>query len=478
MSKNKILFVYLNTKGYSLWDRKEYILSRPYFDHYYDKEFFENTVEKRQNFNEDLLYMVGNVGGEFIAQNIETESKVIHEPINIEVLKKEIEDFQPTHIGFSIVLNAYEIFKECVQFVRRNYPQIKILAGDVGALVPETKEYADYVCKGEGVGFVRKILGEDLARPIKIPCTRAVRYRPNPLNPKKYISSPFGILSTDLGCGMGCDFCITYALYRRNYIIGASQEIKDALIKIGDKISQETKKNDIPVILTDPLAFKDEKKWIEVINLMEGENFHFHFNVLTSSSLLMLYSKPGRLLDRFSHSEEMEISFVEVGLESFVQEYAKNRDINWNELVKTLKDFGIVTALSLIIGYDFHDKKNVIQDIETVISFDPAVIVPVNLRILYESRLWDQYEKQNRILSVPPEFRMLWGYQAFIHPIFKPRFQDCLPLMMEVDDRIRSNLGSVYENSLTVIKNRKMTTYNERLIMIAEELIKLKKQAN
>jgi hypothetical protein len=273
LSENRILFVYVNTKGYSLWDRKEYILSRPQFDKYYDKEFLESIIERKKPMEENILYTLGNVGGEFVAQNISTPSKVIAEPINIDILKKEIEEFHPSHIGFSVNLSAFELFKEYSHYMRQNYPKIKIIAGDVGALVPEITQYVDYVCRGEGVQFVRKLFNEDLEKPIQIPRTKLIRFSPNPLKPNEYIPSIFGALTTDLGCGIGCDFCITYALYKRNYIIGKALEIKQALVDIGNLIYAETKSNDISIVLTDPLALKDEKMWLDIINLMHGENF-------------------------------------------------------------------------------------------------------------------------------------------------------------------------------------------------------------
>jgi hypothetical protein len=477
LSENRILFVYVNTQGYSLWDRKEYILNRPQFDKYYDKEFLESIIERKKPLEENILYTVGNVGGEFIAQNISTPSKVIAEPINIDILKKEIEEFKPSHIGFSVNLSAFELFKEYSSYIRQNYPQIKIVAGDVGALVPEISQYADYICRGEGVQFVRKLFNENLDKPIQIPRTQVIRFSPNPLKPNEYIPNKFGALTTDLGCGLGCDFCITFALYKRNYIIGNALEIKKALIDIGNSICSETKSNDISIILTDPLAFKDEKLWLDVINLMHGENFCFHFNILTSSSLLTKYTQPGHLLDAFQKSEEMEISLVEMGLESLTEIYAKNRNINWKELIHKLKDSGIVPALSMIIGYDYHTRKTALEEVMTAISFDPAMLHTVNLRILYETQLWYKYQAEKRLLDVPPEFRMLWGYQAFYHPHFEPQFKDCLPLMLEVNDIISSNLGSIYENFTPIIEKRKMTPYNKKLYSIGIAISNLKRKS-
>ena len=477
MQENRILFAHACTKGYSIWDRRNYFLNRPQFDKYYDKELFESLIKDKKFYEEDLLYAEGNIGGEFISQNMSTPSKVIHETISIDLLKKEIEDFKPTHVGFSVTMFGYELFKECSHYIRTNFPDIKILAGDVGALAPGTKMYADYICKGEGTKFVRELLGEDPNKDIFIPCTRIKRYRPNPLDSKNTIISHFGILTTNLGCGMGCDFCVTHALYGGNYFIGDPKSIKTAMIKMAENISNETKSNDISIILTDPLAFQNEKKWLQVIELLKGENYTFHVNALTTSRLIEKYSQKDRLLDKIQRSEEFELSLIELGIETVDPIYKKNIKTDWKLMLNGLHDRGIITVLSMIVGYDFHDRVAALKDVNTVISYEPMVLIVANLRIQYETKLWYDYTKANRLLDVPPEFRYLWGYQAFKHPHFEPRFKDCLPLMLEIRDE-QDKMGRVYERAVDVIRKRNQTPYNQKLLMIGEGLKKLRKGKN
>jgi hypothetical protein len=451
--------------GYSLWTKRESILSNPEFDKYYDRKFLEDWIEKCGKISlEDILYTMGNISGHFLSQNIETPSKVIDVPISIELLEKEIQSFNPTHIGFSVMLDSYQTFIDCCHFLRKKHPQIKIIAGNVGALVLETENYADYVCKGEGTYFLRQLFGEKMDISLKIPRIIAKRFRPLPYNPKKFAEIPTAILTTDLGCAMGCDFCITYALYRRNYKIGNAAEIKKALLDMGEMIN----KRDIPVMITDPTGLTDEKLWEDVIELMKGENYCFHLNTLTTSALIDRYSKKGGLLDKFKRSEEFEIVLLEIGLESVAEKYAKNRNANWKEIIKTLNEYGIVSALSMIIGFDYHTRQTVLQEVKDALAFDSTIFYISNLKILYETKLWYLYKEQGRLLDVPPEFRMLWGYFAFTHPHFKSGFNDCLPLMLECEDLINENIGSFYLRSMKIIKNRKKSEYNDNLLKLDE----------
>ncbi|MHA1785697.1 MAG: B12-binding domain-containing radical SAM protein [Candidatus Helarchaeota archaeon] len=466
MSETKILFVYVDTIGISIWDKKDYILNNPEFDSFYDKEVLNSVLNAREHPNIiNMLYSVGNVSGEFLAQNIGFESRVIHEPISVELLNNAIKNFKPSHVGFTIMLSAYNIFKKCVHFMRKNYPQIKIIAGGVGALIEETKKLADYTCTGEGVRFIRQILGDKNDRPLRIPRTIIKRFRPLPNNPKKLSENKVAILTTNLGCGNGCDFCITYALYKRSFRLGSALEIKNALIDMGNMLNRE----DIGVILTDPIGLVDERKWNKVIELMKGENKRFHLSLLTSSKLVNKYSSPGALFDKFQKSEELEISLIELGLETLEpNRYKKNEDVEWKKLVDELSDRGIISVLSMIIGLDHQNYKSVIQEVENAITFDPTLLHVTNLRVLPETKLWKDYKNQGRLLDVPPEFRMLYGYQAFKHPHLRSGFKDCLPLMIECEELISKNLGSFYNKAIKIFQRRNKNPYNNRLIKLGE----------
>lgn len=141
-----------------------------------------------------------------------------------------------------------------------------------------------------------------------------------------------------------------------------------------------------------------------------------------------------------------------------------------------LNDHGIISALSMILGYDYHTYQTAIQEVRNAIELDPTIVHFANLRVLYETKLWYEYERQGRLLDVPPEFRMLWGYQAFTHPHFHSGFTDCLPLMLECEDILRENIGSSYYiRSIEAIKNRRKSAYNDNLLKIGETMKELLK---
>ena len=92
--------------------------------------------------------------------------------------------------------------------VRRHSPRSKIILGGHGVAVSETETALehDYICRGEGVAFLRRLFGEDPSKPIRHPLlhsafNRRVMGVPLPENA--------GILIPGVGCANKCRFCAT-----------------------------------------------------------------------------------------------------------------------------------------------------------------------------------------------------------------------------------------------------------------------------
>ena len=65
-------------------------------------------------------------------------------------------------------VEGYTYFRECAQAVKEYDNNIITVGGNVGCLFDGTEGYVDYDCKGDGVSFLRKLLGEDVNNPYKL----------------------------------------------------------------------------------------------------------------------------------------------------------------------------------------------------------------------------------------------------------------------------------------------------------------------
>ena len=97
-------------------------------------------------------------GLEFIAVNLNTPTTVLHYPTKKQLIKELAQDYGYVGIGFSICTFPKAV--ELCSLVRTVAPKSKIVLGGYGTVLPECDQYADYVCREEGVNFFKRLLCE------------------------------------------------------------------------------------------------------------------------------------------------------------------------------------------------------------------------------------------------------------------------------------------------------------------------------
>ena len=377
-----------------------------------------------------------SVTGEFITSNLETATKILYGFISaeqvIQELRKGVEEgFPYTHVGFSIFVAAYSKFIECAQAVKKFDKSIITIAGNAGALFRETDHYVDYICRGDGIPFLRKLLDEEVNKPYNLE-----------LVPQDLFFTFFDIkmkinvvrVVTKLGCPKRCDFCITHHLYngKSTKPFFTPQQVHDKLIEHHKKI----KKKDLTILFCEPQAIINKNWWYNLFELFEEESEDYPITLLTSLDSIKDFD-----LDRIVKSS-LRFSFINLGIESFSQDYSKNiKHRETKEIIKKLADYGIGTYATFIIGYDHHTHESVWDEIRRLVDLDIAQIEIFNLRPLPETQLWETYKKAGRLLDVPYDFYYIPGFQPFIHPHFKPGFEDMLPLMYDIYEYFEKERG-------------------------------------
>jgi haloalkane dehalogenase len=114
------------------------------------------------------------------------------------------------------------------ELIRKYAPNAKIILGGYGTVLPDEilKPVADSICREEGIGFMRRLLGEQEEYTLRHP------YAPIPA-PSMYSfqrNAKVGHLTAGLGCPNGCDFCCTSHFFKRKYL---------PYLKTGREIYQE-----------------------------------------------------------------------------------------------------------------------------------------------------------------------------------------------------------------------------------------------
>jgi haloalkane dehalogenase len=76
------------------------------------------------------------------------------------------------YVGICFVMAVMHKMKETVALIRKHAPQSKIILGGYGTVLKDEflEPYADYICREEGVAFMRRPLGEpEIPLPYKHP---------------------------------------------------------------------------------------------------------------------------------------------------------------------------------------------------------------------------------------------------------------------------------------------------------------------
>jgi hypothetical protein len=434
MSANRLLLIHLKNENYfweSLFQEPEnyrdlLINSYPQMKNWLSKEL--SSLKPIWPKAPILDYQwKSSVTAEFIASNLETPTKILYGFISAEQVINELrrgveENFPYTHVGFSIFIAAYSKFIECAQAVKRFDENIVTIAGNAGVLFPGTEHYVDYVIKGDGIPFLRNLLGEELDKSYNLKLiSQELPFTFFGIKLKMYVVR----LVTKLGCPNTCDFCITHHLYngKATKPFFTPQQVHDKLVEY----RQKNKNKDIIIFFCEPQAIINKNWWYKLFELFEEETEDYPMTLLTSIASIKDFD-----FDRIMKSS-LRFSFFNLGIESFSQDYSKNvKHRETKEIIKKLADYGIGTYASFIIGYDHHTHDSVWEEVRRLVDLDVAQIEIFNLKPLPETLLWEAYKKAGRLLDIPYDFYYIPGFQPFIHPHFKPGFEDMLPLMYNI----------------------------------------------
>jgi haloalkane dehalogenase len=163
-----------------------------------------------------------------------------------------------------------------------------------------------------------------------------------------------------------CEFCCTSAFYGGEYIEMARAE---GLFEGMKRIWQRQPESRDTVAIFDENLYKDKQKVTRLGKLIrEDEEFglgkisYFSFGTIED-------------LSRYDVVEDLVLNGVGsiwIGVESLYTPLRKRQGREVKEVFDDLHGHGITTVGSWIGGWDFHDKKNIEEDLEYFISLEPT----------------------------------------------------------------------------------------------------------
>ena len=357
-----------------------------------------------------------------IAENITNPTTVLENP-HWDEFERELDEGYDV-VGFQLKSLHTAKTARMMKHIREKYPKTRIVVGGygVGTLdqpVPgDTKgeavyirENADHLCREEGVRFMRRILDDG-------PIDREITQYHLPMCgmsiagiERRQVRFPSILVA--LGCPNACDFCNTSAFfnYQKIYVADPGQVyrfMKNYQKRLGQK--------ELIVNLFDEDFFLDPDYVRELGRLIRSDKDTWGVRWSTHGSI--------RSISQFT-SEELRdcgCGSIWIGVESFMcgaegpasDQYAKCQGKEIKQTFEDLNRYGINITASMVLGFDFHNRENLKEDIDQFVALKPtlyniAPLVPCPGTALYERMLED-----DRILdSYKWEDLHLWSGKVY-----------------------------------------------------------------
>jgi radical SAM superfamily enzyme YgiQ (UPF0313 family) len=345
-------------------------------------------------------------GIDFIAANLKIPTTTLHYPTLDQFIAEIRKGYD--YIGIAFVVPTFHKLLPMIAAIREHAPRAKIILGGYGtSLGDQLKPLADYICQGEGVAFMRQLLGEPVDAPIVQPVVTQ-----NQTLFSMPVLGKVGYIFAGLGCPNGCDFCATSHYYKQKHIrfLPDGPSILRAIYDL-----REVHPGMVDFWICDEDFLLDEARGRGFLEAIRKSD-------LPPLSLSILSSV--KALSRFTASElvEMGVDWIWIGYEGHRAGYEKMKGRSYRDLLADLHQHGISVLASMIIGFDYQTPAIIQEEFEELMSLRPSMSqfliygpsrgTPGRARMLAEGRLTPEMDQDT------PKHDGF--YSVFTHPLMRP----------------------------------------------------------
>ena len=314
-------------------------------------ELFHNQVTRGQSWT-SFRFFHRSFGLYFIAENIDADVTVLDFPSRRRFIHELSRGYD--YVGISFIAPNMVKAREMARLTRRHSPEATIVLGGHGAAIEGVEQLidCDHVVRGEGIGAMRRILGDNPCAPMRHPTLPSAEAEAIAGVP---VPAPYaGLLVPGVGCVNGCKFCSTTHFFGKAYTPFIRSG--DQLFRLACRLADERGTDDFFVM--DENFLKDRKRALELIEQMERHNRFFRFHLFSSAEAITAFG-----LDNLVR---LGANFVWIGVESSNPQgnYAKNAGIDAKELVRRMRDRGLTVLASGILCAEHHTQSNIQAEID------------------------------------------------------------------------------------------------------------------
>ncbi|MEW6078233.1 MAG: alpha/beta fold hydrolase [Thermodesulfobacteriota bacterium] len=362
-----------------------------------------------------------------IAENIKVPAVILEHPDEA-VFRKELQKGYD-YIGLQVVTVHIPRIAKMVRIIKEISPKSKIVLGGYGVSTlyhppphdPDNDaqfilDNADYVCREEGVGFFRNILGQDPGEPITQlhmpPALSTVRGMEN------IAAMPTTSTLVALGCPNACEFCNTSAFFRFKKIFVSTPEQTVETLKTVMK--KYTRDRFVYNMLWNEDFLLDRPYVMRFARLLQEAGLIGKVNISSFASI--------RSVSQYTTEELIMagIGALWIGVESkfddvvtSVHQFQKRAGKDIREVFEDLHRYGIKIIASSILGLDFHTPENIEEDIDYFVSLKPDFYQVAPLTPCPGTMLYDRMMEENRLYdNFSFEHVQIWSDRIFKHANF------------------------------------------------------------
>ncbi len=383
-----------------------------------------------------------------LAENLSCPTTVLESP-HWEEFDRELEKGYD-YIGFQVKSIHMAKIARMMKRVRDKCPETKIVIGGYGVATLDTPvpgdkngdaayilETADFVCREEGVRYMRRILGDE-------PVDREITQYDIPMfSMGDILGAPgvrlrFPTILVSLGCPNGCDFCNTSAFFKQKKVYVAEPEQVYRFIR---NYQRKMDFREIIVMLWDEDFFINKDYVLELGRLLRSRKSTWSVRYYTFGSI--------RSLSQYTAEELRDngLQMVWIGVESFqldhvegTSPYEKRNGHKVVEMFEDLRRHGIQPTGSMCMGFDFHTRENLKSDIDQFVALKPTFYQISHVLPCPGTALYDRMLEQDRIREdYKWEDLHFWSSHLFEYENIKR--EDIQELFEYAHDRLRDVNG-------------------------------------
>lgn len=366
-------------------------------------ELFNNQVTREQGIF-SYRFNHHSFGLYLMAENVGLPTTVLDFP-SLSEFRRELRQGY-SHVGISFIVPNVEKARKMAEIVRADSPGTKIILGGHGVSIHEIEHLIphDYICRGDGVPFLRKLFGEAADSPVRHPLLHSSFNR-------KVMGVPLpqssGVLMPGVGCPNKCRFCCTTHFFGEyTAFLSTGREIYN----VCRQYEEELGVTDFGVL--DENFLKNGDRARELLECIERNHKQYTFGIFSSAETLQALGDLDALV-------RLGVQFVWIGVESKRDSYAKNQGTDFHEIIRELRRRGISVMASAILFLEHHDRESIWEDVDFAISLEPDYLQFMQLGPMPGTALYEAYLRAGKIFEDVPYSEQHGQDQIwFRHPAF------------------------------------------------------------